>query len=79
VVGGGVEYGLTRNWSVKAEYLYMDFGNVSSTGVVSATIATGGASLSNSVDLRANIIRAGIIIGSIEIAVVRVGLNYQFH
>jgi outer membrane immunogenic protein len=33
-VGGGLEYGLTPNWSVKAEYLYMQFGDVSSSGVV---------------------------------------------
>ncbi len=26
VVGAGVEYALTTNWSAKAEYLYMDFG-----------------------------------------------------
>ena len=25
-VGGGVEYALNRNWSIGAEYLYMDFG-----------------------------------------------------
>jgi outer membrane immunogenic protein len=25
--GGGLEVGLTRNWSVKAEYLYIDFGS----------------------------------------------------
>lgn len=25
-VGGGVEYALTNNWTVKAEYLYMDLG-----------------------------------------------------
>ena len=28
-VGGGVEYKFTRNWSVKAEYLYTDFGTSS--------------------------------------------------
>ena len=33
VVGGGVEYGFTNNWSAKLEYLYMDFGDVSSSGV----------------------------------------------
>jgi len=25
-LGGGLEYGLTPNWSLKGEYLYMDFG-----------------------------------------------------
>ena len=27
VVGGGVEYALSRNWSMKAEYLHFDFGS----------------------------------------------------
>lgn len=26
VVGGGIEYAVSRNWSVKAEYLYADYG-----------------------------------------------------
>jgi outer membrane immunogenic protein len=26
-VGGGVEYGITRNWSIKGEYQYYDLGN----------------------------------------------------
>jgi outer membrane immunogenic protein len=28
-IGGGLEYGLTENWSIKGEYLYMKFDNVS--------------------------------------------------
>jgi outer membrane immunogenic protein len=56
VVGESVEYGLTRNWSVKAEYLYIDFGDVSSSGVISTETDT----LSHSADLKANIVRGGI-------------------
>jgi outer membrane immunogenic protein len=26
-VGGGIEYAFARNWTVKAEYLYLDLGN----------------------------------------------------
>jgi outer membrane immunogenic protein len=26
-IGGGVEFGITPNWSVKAEYLFVDFTN----------------------------------------------------
>ena len=45
-IGGGAEYALAGKWSVKAEYLYYDLGNVSTTGyltigpVVTATSAT---------------------------------------
>jgi outer membrane immunogenic protein len=39
-LGGGVEGQLTRNWSVKAEYLYMDLG--STTDTFSTFYTTGG-------------------------------------
>jgi outer membrane immunogenic protein len=29
--GGGIEYGLTPQWSIRAEYLYLGFGNFSQT------------------------------------------------
>ncbi len=32
-LGGGIEYALGRNWSVKAEYLYLDFGKSSMTAL----------------------------------------------
>lgn len=32
VVGGGVEYAFAPRWSMKAEYLYMDFGNQTLAG-----------------------------------------------
>jgi outer membrane immunogenic protein len=32
VVGGGVEYGFNANWSLRAEYQYMDLGNALNTG-----------------------------------------------
>jgi outer membrane immunogenic protein len=31
-VGGGFEYALPKNWSIKAEYLYYDLGSASITG-----------------------------------------------
>lgn len=34
VVGGGVEYALGRNWSIRAEYLHLDFGTASGAGNV---------------------------------------------
>jgi outer membrane immunogenic protein len=64
-LGGGVEYGLTRNWSIKAEYLYVDFGTVSANSLATANIgvctpATCNNAFSHSADLRSNIVRAGI-------------------
>jgi outer membrane immunogenic protein len=34
VVGGGLEYALTNNWSVKGEFLYSQFGKVTATGQI---------------------------------------------
>jgi outer membrane immunogenic protein len=36
-VGAGVEAAIDRNWSVKLEYLYMDLGNIGSSGTTLAT------------------------------------------
>ncbi|MBI3699465.1 MAG: porin family protein [Afipia sp.] len=42
VVGGGLEYGFSQNWSAKAEYAYLDFGtNTYNVGFGGATTATG--------------------------------------
>jgi outer membrane immunogenic protein len=64
-IGGGVEAGLGGGWSLKAEYLYVDFGSVSTT---STNLIAGTAwpmnPFTHSTDLKANI--------------ARVGLNYRF-
>ena len=36
-VGGGVEYGIDRNWSAKLEYLHVDLGTASFMGAASGT------------------------------------------
>jgi outer membrane immunogenic protein len=67
-VGGGVEAGLWSQWTIKAEYLFVDFGRVSTTSNNLVTPAFGAfpaTVFTHSLDLKANI--------------VRVGLNYQFH
>ena len=51
-VGGGVEVGLARNWTVKLEYLYVDLGNRQMFNVVPG--------VPESVSFNTNIIRAGI-------------------
>jgi outer membrane immunogenic protein len=66
-VGGGIEAALWGNWSVKAEYLYVDFGTVStiSSNFTSTLGAFPAAQFTHSIDLKANI--------------ARVGLNYKFN
>jgi len=60
-VGGGLEWAMNRNWTVKAEYLYLNFGSVNANGTVFSPSAPGYASAtSTAVDLTAHIARAGI-------------------
>jgi outer membrane immunogenic protein len=60
--GGGVEWALNRNWSVKAEYLFVKFGSINAFGTVISTVnPTGYASaIGTSTDLTASIARAGV-------------------
>jgi outer membrane immunogenic protein len=53
-VGAGVEYAFLGNWSAKIEYLYVDLGNFN----CGTSCAVG--VVSNDVDYKANVIRAGI-------------------
>ncbi len=65
-VGGGLEWALSRNWSVKAEYLYLNFGSVTASGMI--TNPAGGPqvpngyanAISTSTDLTAHLARAGV-------------------
>jgi outer membrane immunogenic protein len=60
-VGGGLEWALTRNWSVKAEYLYLNFGSIDAAGVIRNPIPAGYANaISTSTDLAAHVARAGV-------------------
>jgi outer membrane immunogenic protein len=66
-VGGGLEYMLAANWSVKAEYLYMNFGTIN-TGpapVIFPGPTVGGSVFTHSANLAVN--------------VARVGIDYHFH
>ena len=63
-LGGGVEYALDRAWSVKAEYLYLNFGKndpVSPAGPYSLILGGGRATVNND-----------------AFNAVRIGLNYRF-
>jgi outer membrane immunogenic protein len=61
-VGGGVEAGLWGNWSIKAEYLYVNFGTVSTPSTNLTTIfgPFPASVFTHSIDLKANIARAAL-------------------
>lgn len=61
-VGGGLEWMVNPHWTVKAEYLFVDFGKAATTGfIANPAIAPGYAQgLSTSSDLSASIARAGV-------------------
>ena len=54
-VGGGIEAALTRNWSAKVEYLYLDFG----TSNIAWTIP-GLPTLNDASKIHVNVFRAGV-------------------
>jgi outer membrane immunogenic protein len=59
-VGGGFEWALSRNWSVKGEYLYADFGSISAATAITEVGSPNPNILATSTNLRTNIARAGI-------------------
>ena len=61
IVGAGLEYALTRHWTVKAEYLYVDFGKLTAFGAIANPSAGAGYAqgISTSTDLTAQIARLG--------------------
>jgi outer membrane immunogenic protein len=61
-VGGGVEAGLWGGWSLKAEYLFVDFGTVSTTGLITPEVngVSNANPFTHSIDLKANIGRVGV-------------------
>jgi len=62
-IGAGAEYAVNKNWSVKAEYLYVDFGSITASAQVTHGLsAFAGYSnlLSTSTDLKSHVARVGI-------------------
>ncbi len=59
-VGGGIEASLSRQWSVKAEYLFVDFGTVSTTGTAAGGVLVPTQPFTHTMDLKANIVRLGL-------------------
>jgi outer membrane immunogenic protein len=67
VIGAGVEWKWTANWSIKAEYLYVDLGNLqyNTNALISPFAAAGGgafsvANVNQSVHIHDNIARVGV-------------------
>lgn len=58
-VGGGVEYGFAKRWSVKAEYLHYDLGNFSLDALV-PTLPGPVRMRILSTDFKGNIVRIGV-------------------
>ena len=60
VIGGGVEYAITNNVTIKGEYLYADLGSSSfnSVGNAASALAFPGVSVSGKVGYNASIFRA---------------------
>ena len=54
--GGGVEYALSYNWFIKAEYLYASFSNQTASQVTGGFPSLTGTATAN---LNANILRGG--------------------
>jgi outer membrane immunogenic protein len=61
IVGGGIEIGLTPQWSLKAEYLYMSFGSISANSVFTV-VGPGGFGIpsSHTADLNSSLGRVGV-------------------
>lgn len=61
-VGGGLEFAVSANWSVKAEYIYMNFGTVNTgpAAVIFPGPIVAGSVFNHSANLAVNVARVGI-------------------
>ncbi len=60
VAGAGIEAALWGNWTAKAEYLYMDLGQLAANISAIALPGGGAATLTTTSSIRDNIVRAGV-------------------
>lgn len=61
VVGGGAEWAMNRNWTLKGEYLYVDLGSATTTAQITHRGFTGYTNgLSTKADIDAHIGRVGV-------------------
>jgi outer membrane immunogenic protein len=59
MAGGGLEYALSKSWSLKAEYLYAYLGKVEKNGVTGVPANVASYTTDNEAELTAHIIRVG--------------------
>jgi outer membrane immunogenic protein len=60
-LGAGLEWAQNNDWTVKAEYLYIDFGKVTAAGLIFNPTPPGyGQGISTSSDLTAHVARIGV-------------------
>ncbi len=60
-VGAGGQYALNQRWSLKAEYLFVDFGSINTSALVAHPAFVGYSNLlSTSEDLKAHVVRVGV-------------------
>jgi len=59
-VGGGAEWALSRNWTLRGEYLHLDFGKVTANASVGDPVAELKNNMASTVELTADIVRAGL-------------------
>jgi outer membrane immunogenic protein len=78
VIGGGAEWAIDRNWLLRAEYLYMDLGDIASAGgsATSTTIIPpfGNQPFTTVIDTTAN----AALRTEFTDHIFRVGLSYKF-
>ncbi len=55
--GGGVEAAFWQHWSVKAEYLYLNFGTATTSGLYGTGVLVFLLPSAHTIDLKANIVR----------------------
>jgi outer membrane immunogenic protein len=54
-IGGGLEYGITNNWSTKLEYLFINSGDVNNT-----TTVPGFGTVTHTDRIKNHVFRAGV-------------------
>jgi outer membrane immunogenic protein len=59
-LGGGFEWAVDRNWILRGEYLFLDFGSVTTNATIIHTPTASSNQISTSGDLSAHIVRAGL-------------------